>query len=108
VYYIPFGDIKEEHLEASPGQSYCEWKGTAKYYSVIVGDKRADRAAWYYPDPEPDFETIRGCVAFYAKAMDACYVDDERARPQPGYFYGGWITDAVVGPFKGEPGTGGW
>jgi len=35
-------------------------------------------------------------------------VDGERVRPQPGSFYGGWITDDVVGPFKGEPGTLSW
>ena len=28
--------------------------------------------------------------------------------PQPGGFYGGWVTPEVVGPFKGEPGTEGW
>ena len=40
--------------------------------------------------------------------MDACYVDGERVKPQPGGFYGGWITNDIVGPFKGEPGTEGW
>jgi len=45
-------------------------------------------------------------VAFYAQAMDACFVGEERAEPQPGGFYGGWVTSGVVGPFKGEPGTG--
>jgi hypothetical protein len=28
--------------------------------------------------------------------------------PQPGRFYGGWITSNVAGPFKGGPGTRGW
>jgi hypothetical protein len=37
--------------------------------------------------------------------MDACLVNGEKARSQPGNFYGGWITDNIVGPFKGEPGT---
>lgn len=40
--------------------------------------------------------------------MDGCFVDGERVRPQPGNFYGGWITADVVGPFKGEPGSRGW
>ena len=40
--------------------------------------------------------------------MDACFVGDERVTPQPGGFYGGWITRNLVGPFKGGPGTAGW
>lgn len=60
-----------------------------------------------YPKPTEAFLPIRDCVAFYPKAMDACFVDDEQARPQPGRFYG-VITSDIVGPFKGEPGTQGW
>jgi hypothetical protein len=51
---------------------------------------------------------IKNYVAFYAGLMDACYVDGEKVMPQPGGFYGGWITKNIVGPFKGEPGTMGW
>jgi hypothetical protein len=40
--------------------------------------------------------------------MDACYVEDKLVRPQPGGFYGGWITNDIVGPFKGGPDTKGW
>ena len=40
--------------------------------------------------------------------MDACYVGDELVTPQPGKFYGGWITKDIVGPFKGEEGSDGW
>jgi hypothetical protein len=40
--------------------------------------------------------------------MDACYVDQQRVVPQPGGFYGGWITDGVAGPFKGVPGSEWW
>jgi hypothetical protein len=40
--------------------------------------------------------------------MDSCTVEGEAVRPQPGRFYGGWVTDDIVGPFKGEPGTEGW
>jgi ribosomal protein S15 len=51
---------------------------------------------------------IKNHIAFYAAPMDACYVAGEIVRPQPGYFYGGWMTSDMVGPFKGEPGTQGW
>jgi uncharacterized protein (DUF427 family) len=108
VYYIPPQDIKMEHLEPVSRTTWCEWKGWAAYYTVSVGDKQAEDAAWTYPDPTPGFEAIKGYLAFYPHLMDACYVDGERARPQAGGFYGGWITNDIVGPFKGEPGTWGW
>ena len=96
------------HLAPGKGSSFCEWKGSAHYYEVVSGDRRAPRAAWSYPNPTPAFATIKNHVAFYCAPLDACLVDGEQARPQPGGFYGGWITDDVVGPFKGAPGTAGW
>jgi uncharacterized protein (DUF427 family) len=108
VYYIPPDDIRMEFIKDAPGSSLCEWKGRARYCTVQVGARVAERAAWYYPEPEASFALIKSHLAFYCGPMDACYVDDERARPQPGGFYGGWITTDVVGPFKGEPGTMGW
>lgn len=108
VYYIPPKDIRMEYLAAGAGRSFCEWKGEARYYTVEVDGRRAENVGWYYPRPTPDFVAIKDHVAFYAAPMDACLVDGERARPQPGNFYGGWITDDVVGPFKGEPGSMGW
>jgi uncharacterized protein (DUF427 family) len=108
VYYIPPQDIKMEHLSRASRSSHCEWKGQAAYYTVSVGEKQAENAAWNYPDPTPGFEAIKGYVAFYPYLMDACYVDGEQVRAQAGSFYGGWITSDIVGPFKGEPGTQGW
>jgi uncharacterized protein (DUF427 family) len=108
VYYIPAQDIKMEHLRPASRSSYCEWKGRAAYYTLSVGEKQAENAAWYYPDPTPGLEAIEGHLAFYPHLMDACYVDGERVQAQAGGFYGGWITSDIVGPFKGEPGTWGW
>jgi uncharacterized protein (DUF427 family) len=108
VYYLPPKDIKMEYLIPAGGESCCEWKGVAKYYTLVVGDKKAEKVAWYYPQPTPPFEAIRNYLAFYATPMDACYVNGEKAIPQPGGFYGGWITSDIVGPFKGETGTWGW
>ena len=108
VYYLPPEDVRLEYLQPVSGNSLCEWKGQARYYDVRVDRRFAPRAAWSYPDPVPRFEPIRDYVAFYAGPMDACLVDGEQARPQPGNFYGGWITADVIGPFKGEPGTLGW
>lgn len=108
VYYIPLEDIRMEYLAPTARATICEWKGRARYFTVTVGDRTAANAAWCYPNPTPDFAAIQDYIAFYASAMDACYVDDERVRPQAGDFYGGWITRDIVGPFKGEPGTLNW
>jgi uncharacterized protein (DUF427 family) len=108
VYYLPPGDVRQDMLMAAAGGSFCEWKGLARYFDVVAGSRRAARAAWQYPDPTPAFAPILDFFAFYAGPMDACYVGGDQVRPQPGGFYGGWITPDIVGPFKGEPGTQGW
>ena len=108
VYYVPPGDVDRAALVPSSHRTVCEYKGTASYYDVVVGDREAKNAAWYYPAPNPGYEVLRDCVAFYPQAMDECTVDGEVVTPQPGHFYGGWVTSEVVGPFKGAPGTMGW
>lgn len=107
-YYLPRDAFVAGALQPAPGSSWCEWKGTATYLDVRGGDRRAQRAAWTYPDPVPGFEALRDHVAVYPDLMDRVTVDGEVVRPQEGGFYGGWVTDRVVGPFKGPPGTLGW
>ena len=108
AFYIPPEDIKMDYLVASNHTTYCEWKGHAAYYTLKVGDKTAQNAAWYYAHPTPGYEGITNYVAFYPSRVDACYVDGERVQAQEGDFYGGWITSSIVGPIKGGPGTYGW
>lgn len=108
VYYLPPEDIRMELLRPASGRSWCEFKGSAGYWSLRVGDRVAGRAAWSYPDPTPDFAPIAGHLAFYASRVDACWVGEERVQPQEGDFYGGWITSRITGPFKGGSGTWGW
>ena len=109
VWYLPMIDVRLELLRPAIGhQTVCEWKGVAVYLDLVVGDRVAPRAAWSYPTPQRGYEAIAGHLAFYAGSVDEATVDGERVRPQPGGFYGGWVTDDVVGPFKGEPGTWGW
>ncbi|MFN8481959.1 MAG: DUF427 domain-containing protein [Anaerolineae bacterium] len=108
VYYIRPDDIRLEYLTPTGRATYCEWKGRAGYYTIRVGDKTAANAAWFYPNPTPAFAGIKDYVAFYPGRMDACTVDGEPVTPQPGDFYGGWITSDIIGPFKGAPGTQGW
>ncbi|HXH88782.1 MAG TPA: DUF427 domain-containing protein [Gaiellaceae bacterium] len=109
VYYVPREDVLAGSLQpAGGGTSFCEWKGSASYFDVVGGTERAERAAWSYPEPSPGFEPIRDAVGFYCAPMDACFVGEEQATPQPGGFYGGWVTSWIEGPFKGGPGTHGW
>ncbi len=108
TYYIPPADLQLAHLIRTARSSMCEWKGSAAYYTVRVGERVVENAAWFYPRPTAAFAPIKEHVAFYASLMDECYVGDERVQAQPGDFYGGWVTSSVVGPFKGDPGTGGW
>lgn len=108
VYYLPMADFVDGALEPAAGSSFCEWKGSARYLDVRGGDRLVAGAAWNYPRPAAGFEMLVDRVAVYAGDMDACEVAGERVRPQPGGFYGGWITSSVAGPFKGVPGSNGW
>jgi uncharacterized protein (DUF427 family) len=108
VYYLPPADVQMQALTRTGRGSLCEWKGRASYYTITLGDHTAENAAWVYPNPVAAYALLRDHVAFYPQMMDACFVDGERVTPQPGGFYGGWITSKVAGPFKGEPGTLGW
>jgi uncharacterized protein (DUF427 family) len=108
VYYVPREDVADGVLEPAGGGSWCEWKGEATYWDAVVGGRRVRAVGWPSEGPSPGFEQLRGAVAFYPGRVDRATVDGEQVRPQAGDFYGGWITDEVVGPFKGEPGTSGW
>ena len=109
TYYLPRGAFAAGTLERGRAQrSVCEWKGAAEYWSIRAGDRVAVDVAWSYPHPTPAFAAIRDHLAVYAGPMDACFVGDERVEPQPGGFYGGWVTSNLVGPFKGGPGTHSW
>lgn len=107
-YYFPPDSVLAGALEPTEHRSFCEWKGVASYFHVVRGDQIAEHAAWTYADPSPGYEALRDHVAFYPQRMEACLVDGELVRAQPGGFYGGWITSRVVGPFKGAPGSSTW
>jgi uncharacterized protein (DUF427 family) len=108
VYYVPRGDVRMDLLRPSPHRTWCEWKGEASYWSLHDGTLDVSNVAWTYEQPKPGYEAITGHLAFYAGKVDEAWLGDERATPQPGRFYGGWVTSRIVGPFKGEPGTEGW
>ncbi|GAB5404557.1 MAG: DUF427 domain-containing protein [Aureliella sp.] len=105
--YIPPDDVNREVLIVGANGSICEWKGRATYWSVRLKEQLLQNVSWSYEAPNHRFASIAGYYSFYPAAVE-CYVDEQRVRPQPGLFYGGWVTDEIVGPFKGAAGTGGW
>ena len=103
TFYLAPADVHVEWLVESGARSMCEWKGGAVDFDLIDGPRSV---AWCYPQVFPEFESIAGWFAFYPARLE-CFVAGERVRPQPGGYYGGWITDEIVGPVKGEPGCDG-
>jgi uncharacterized protein (DUF427 family) len=107
TYYLPPEDI-QAMLHPAQGTSFCEWKGVARYFDVISGTATAPRAAWAYDRPTARFAPLAGYMAFYAGLMDEVWVGNLRVIPQPGDFYGGWVTPNQDGQIKGAPGTRHW
>lgn len=107
-WYLPPDDVLDDVLERAGQGSICEWKGAAHSWSVRVGDRVAEGAAWSYPKPAAPYAELKDHLAFYCGPMDRCTVGGVVATPQPGGFYGGWVTPDLKGPFKGGPGTLGW
>jgi uncharacterized protein (DUF427 family) len=111
--YLPPEALNLAMLQPAPGHSFCEWKGVARYFDLVLprGEAGAEdprrrrivRAVWQYPEPVPAFAALAGWYAVYPGLMDGCWLAGERVIPQPGGFYGGWITSWIQGPFKGDP-----
>ncbi len=106
TYYVPAGDIDWRLLVATDHRSFCEWKGRASYYA-LASDPAGGPVAWLYANPSERFAAIHEHVSFYPNRV-GCFVNGASVQAQAGSFYGGWITDRVVGPFKGAPGTEHW
>ena len=107
-FYLPPEGLDLTLLQLAPGHSFCEWKGVARYFDVVAPGadglpRRLSRAVWQYPEPAPAFAALTGWYGLYPGLMDGCWLDGERVIPQPGGFYGGWITAELEGPFKGDP-----
>ena len=107
TFYLPAGDVNLKLLRRGNGSSFCEWKGAATYWSLENDGTVIANVGWSYPNPTAAFANIAGHLSFYPAHLE-CYVDGQRVRPQDGGFYGGWVTDEIIGPWKGQSGTGGW
>lgn len=108
AFYVPIRDVAPQILVPNTKRTFCEFKGTASYFDIVI-DGRATRAvAWTYDQPTRGYEALADMVSFYASRLDRCTVGGELVVAQDGDFYGGWITAEIEGPFKGGPGTFGW
>ncbi|CCF32891.1 hypothetical protein CH063_00133 [Colletotrichum higginsianum] len=110
TYYLPPDSIKIP-LTPTRRSTYCEWKGVATYYSTTAPGSSStgesvdvSNRIWSYESPTADFEAIAGYFSFYAGPWN-CFVDGEAVQPQPGDFYGGWVTSEVEGIVKGAQGN---
>ena len=108
TYYLPAEAFDADVVVPADDSSWCEWKGAASWFDLVAGDTRGHPCGVDVLQPAPGFEAITGAIAVMPGLVERCLVDGEVVRPQPGAFYGGWVTDNVVGPFKGDPGTLGW
>ena len=106
--YLPTEDVEMRYLLPSSQGAVCEWKGPWIFWTVRAGERIIPKAAWSYTDPWPGYEALADRLAFYPAKMAACWLGDQRVEPQPGGFYGGWVTPEIVGPMKGGAGTSGW
>ena len=106
TFYLPPGSVDRQQLVQAQGSSFCEWKGEATYWSLI-DDPNRESIGWSYEWPSETFAAIKGYLSFYPGRVP-CYVDGERVQPQPGGFYGGWVTSRIAGPFKGMASNDHW
>ena len=102
-FYLPWDDVARAYFQPAPGSSFCEWKGPARYWSLVDGNRYLPRVAWSYPQPLAGAEALADCVALYPTDLE-CSVEGEPVTPQPGRFYGGWITPELTGPVQGRGG----
>jgi len=108
TYYIPPSDVVQAAFVPTSRETFCEWKGRAVYFDLVIDGRRSRNAAWAYPAPTARFEPIKDYLAFYATSVDAAWVGDLQVQPQPGDFYGGWVTPNLTGRIKGAAGTMHW
>src|SRR5438874_12124795 len=77
VYYFPRRDVRMDLLERTDHRTHCPYKGDASYWTIKVGERRAENAVWSYVDPIPERAAIKGYVAFYWNKLDAWFEEDD-------------------------------
>lgn len=83
AYYIPRDDVRTDSLEPLDATTWCPWKGKARYWDLVVDDRRAERSLWGYDEPLKDSLDLSWYVAFYWHKMDAWYEEDQQVFVHP-------------------------
>ena len=83
VYYFPMDDVRMDLLKATNKHTHCPRKGDASYWTIEVGDKSSEDAAWSYLDPIPVAAEIKGYVAFYWNKLDSWFEEDDEVFVHP-------------------------
>ena len=113
TYYFPPGDVSIDMLRIGSNVSLCEWKGLAETLRIDNSDGTDSDGTdgidigWRYTSMFPGYEELHLWVSFYPAAAN-CYRDGKLVTPQPGGYYGGWVTRDITGPIKGGPGSEQW
>ncbi|MEM9620569.1 MAG: DUF427 domain-containing protein [Pseudomonadota bacterium] len=103
TYYFPPADVDETLISFGDMTSICEWKGVAQR----VDADGISNAGWRYVRMFEPFAQLYEWPSFYPNKL-LCFIDNEKVEPQPGGYYGGWVTRQLTGPIKGGPDSGHW
>ena len=81
--YVPSADIRGELLAPSRArETWCEFKGAARYLDAILAGQVIPAVGWTYPAPSPGYEALRDHIAFYPGRVDAAWIGDELVQAQ--------------------------
>lgn len=81
-YYLPLTDLRMDLLRPSETQTHCPYKGTASYWSVVVGDTVHEDVVWTYPSPLPESQKVTGLACFYDEKVDVYLDGVHQERPR--------------------------
>jgi uncharacterized protein (DUF427 family) len=94
AYYLPKSSLSIPIIQTKKS-TFCEWKGWATYYTIKTDNDEVKDRIWSYENPTKGFKNLKGYVSFYAGPWE-CYVDGELVVPQPGDFYGGYVSPSFL------------
>ena len=67
TYYFPPEDVRTELLQPAEERTMCEWKGSASYFNLVAGERRAERAVWTYRQPNGAFAPLKRANQHFVK-----------------------------------------
>ena len=83
IYYFPVEDVRTDLLVPTERRTRSPIMGEASFWTVQVGNRVAENAAWRYESPPPDGPDIKEYMALFWNAMDAWYEEDDEVFVHP-------------------------